>query len=56
MKQVSPTKVSVNFECLDCKKTSQCSISELAETGAPYCIMCEEIMDLVDCEIDTTED
>jgi transcription elongation factor Elf1 len=51
MMQVSVSKVNVNFECINCNKTEQCSISEAVENGAPICSDCDDIMEIVDCEI-----
>jgi hypothetical protein len=55
MKRISALKVTINFECLSCKKTKQYGISESIENGAPYCKECQETMEVVDCELDTME-
>lgn len=57
MKQISALKVFVTFECLSCKETSNyCGVCEAIETGAPLCPNCEEIMEIVECELDILED
>ena len=54
MKQISPSKVYINFDCPDCNEKARTDIAEAVYNGAPVCPTCEEEMDMVDCEIDTS--
>jgi DNA-directed RNA polymerase subunit RPC12/RpoP len=55
MKQISASKVYVNFECLSCKREDQCTIEEAVENSYPICPNCSHEMDIVDCEIDSNK-
>jgi transcription elongation factor Elf1 len=52
MSQVSSSKVYINFECPDCNTNKRTDVHDAIYNGAPCCPMCEEEMDIVDCEID----
>lgn len=54
MKTVSITKVSVVFECLDCKKYVHYTLQEIIDgISPPICEKCDEYMETMECEIDT---
>ena len=53
MKTVSLIKVDVKFECPSCGKDQSCNVVEAVENGPPVCPDCEEVMDIIECEVDT---
>jgi hypothetical protein len=49
-KHLLPELVNVEFECPRCQRnTDICSVVEIASSGCPMCVDCQEEMEIIDC-------